>query len=83
MNKIVMLLGCLALAFFFSTQVAAEKGGKKAGCTTIQDSTLLTSDGRVIETGYDEWGYNYQAPMFNGYYRDAYRDAAWCRPIEM
>jgi len=52
--------------------------GKK-GCTTIQDGTLLTSDGRVITTGYDEWGYNYQAHMFNGYYCDSYRDAEWCQ----
>ena len=48
-------------------------------CTTIQDGTLLTSDGRVITTGYDEWGYNYGAHMFNGGYCDAYRDAAWCQ----
>lgn len=50
-----------------------------AQCTTIQDGTLLTSDGRVIETGFDEWGYNYQAHMFNGGYCDAYRNADWCQ----
>ena len=49
-------------------------------CTTIQDGTLLTSDGRVITTGYDEWGYDYQAHMFNGGYCEAYRNAAWCEP---
>ena len=53
---------------------------KKTDCTTIQDGTLLTSDGRVITTGYDEWGYNYQAHIFNGGYCDSYRDAAWCHP---
>jgi hypothetical protein len=31
-------------------------------------------------TGYDSWGYNYQANMFNGGYCDAYRNAAWCQP---
>lgn len=31
-----------------------------AACTTIQNGTLLTSDGRVIETGFDEWGYNFK-----------------------
>ena len=56
-----------------------EANGKKCDCTTIQDGTLLTSDGNVIETGYDKWGYNYQAHLFNGYYCDAYRDAAWCQ----
>lgn len=48
-------------------------------CVTIQNGTLLTSDGEVIKPGYDKWGYNYQAHLFNGYYCDAYRDAAWCQ----
>lgn len=48
-------------------------------CTTIQSGTLLTSSGDVITTGYDQWGYNYQARMFNGYYCDAYRNATWCQ----
>lgn len=48
-------------------------------CTTIQDGTLLASDGSQIETGYDQWGYNYQAHIFNGTYCDAYRNAAWCQ----
>ena len=33
--------------------------------------------GPLIPNG---WGYNYQAHLFNGLYRDAYRDAAWCQP---
>jgi len=49
-------------------------------CATIQDGTILTSDGRTITPGYDEWGYNYEAHMFNGTYCDAYRNAAWCQP---
>ena len=36
-------------------------------------------DGKLIVLGYDEWGYNYQAHIFNGYYCDAYHDADWCR----
>ena len=52
---------------------------KPTGCTTIQSGLLLNSDSEVITTGYDEWGYNYQAMMFNGYYCDSYRDAAWCQ----
>ena len=82
MKKLAIVLSCLALVFTFSSQVMAGKGGNKSDCTTIQDGTLLTSDGRVIVTGYDEWGYNYQAHMFNGYYCDAYRDAAWCQPYK-
>jgi hypothetical protein len=48
-------------------------------CVTIQDGTLVNSDGDPIETGYDVWGYNYQGHMFNGTYCDAYRDAGWCQ----
>jgi len=51
-------------------------------CTTIQSGTLLRSDGLPIVVGYDEWGYNYQAHMFNGMYCDSYRDAAWCQPYK-
>lgn len=88
----VLILGVVACALLFSgcTSLFGPEGlplteqpelntMKKTGCTTIQDGTLLTSDGRVITTGYDEWGYNYQAHIFNGGYCDAYRDAAWCQ----
>ena len=65
-------------------QVDKEKpeshGSSNNDCVTIQDGTLLTSDGTVITTGYDEWGYDYQAHIFNGGYCDSYRDAAWCQP---
>jgi len=54
----------------------------KDECTTIQSGELYASDGTLITTGYDEWGYNYQAHMFNGYYCDSYRDAAWCQPYK-
>ncbi|MCK5343116.1 MAG: hypothetical protein KAR20_06920 [Candidatus Heimdallarchaeota archaeon] len=54
--------------------------GPKDECTTIQSGTLLTSDGSVIEIGFDDWGYNYQGRLFNGKYCDAYRDADWCQP---
>ncbi len=49
-------------------------------CTTIQSGELLASDGSVITTGFDEWGYNYQGHFFNGGYCGAYRDAEWCQP---
>lgn len=54
-------------------------GGAVANCTTIPSGELLTGAGEVIEPGYDRWGYNYQAYIFNGGYCDAYRDAAWCQ----
>ncbi len=55
-------------------------GNVLAECTTIQDGTLLTSTNELITTGYDDWGYNYGAHMFNGMYCDSYRDAEWCQP---
>lgn len=52
---------------------------KKDKCTTIQSGDLVASDGSTIEVGFDSWGYNYQAHLFNGMYCDSYRDAAWCQ----
>jgi hypothetical protein len=74
MKKGILVVMMLVMA---SMLVSAAKPTK---CTTIQDGTLLASDGTTIMTGYDQWGYNYQAHMFNGGYCDAYRDAAWCQP---
>jgi hypothetical protein len=39
-----------------------------AQCVTIQDGILTDSKGNPITLGYDDWGYNYQAHMFNGFY---------------
>jgi hypothetical protein len=33
----------------------------------------------AVFAGYDAWGYNDQANMFNGYYCDSYQNAAWCQ----
>jgi len=98
MKKHVLKLALSVIAILFimaftSTAVFAdpptrfdEKGNETAwsnsGCTTIQSGELYTSDGRLLTTGYDIWGYNYQAHMFNGGYCDAYRDAAWCQPYK-
>lgn len=74
MKKLCVGLMIIYGLVLFSTNLFAEEI-----CTTIQDGTLLRSDGVPIEIGFDEWGYNYQAHMFNGKYCDAYRDAAWCQ----
>lgn len=96
MNKVVRLglAASVIAALLFALavgQVAADKATQvdvnglevaweNSVCTKVQEGTLTRSDGAVIQTGYDEWGYNYQAHMFNGTYCDAYRDAAWCQP---
>jgi len=87
MKKLMFVLVALAVLAIPSAAMAGGPGGKgRNGCTTIQDGTLLTSDGNVITTGYDEWGYNYQAHMFNGMYCDyhpIYRPGGpyheWCQ----
>ena len=44
--------------------------GATAGstCSKIKDGTIFDTKGNVISVGYDQWGYNYQAHMFNGLY---------------
>ena len=76
MKKAIIALFAISILVMSSGLVMAAKKDK---CTTIQSGELLASDGSVIETGYDEWGYNYQGHMFNGGYCDSYRDAAWCQ----
>lgn len=85
MKKFLLLftLALLVMAGVSVVQAAAiPDGGNGGKCTTIQSGELVGSDGVVLETGYNEWGYNYQAHMFNGTYCDAYRDAAWCQPYK-
>ena len=73
-KKFIIVVSCILSSFFVFSSVSSA-----LECTSIQDGGLYASDGTLIETGYDQWGYNYQAHMFNGGYCDAYRDAAWCQ----
>jgi len=41
-----------------------------AQCVTIQDGVIKAKTGETLTTGYDEFGYNYQARIFNGRYCD-------------
>jgi len=72
MKKTILISVLMFSISLFSSMAFAQ-------CTTIQDGILKTSDNVIITTGYDEWGYNYQAHIFNGKYCDAYRNAAWCQ----
>ena len=78
MKKLMIVLTVLVLLIVPSTAIAGGPGGDT--CITIQSGTLFTSDGLPIVPGYDQWGYNYQAHLFNGFYCDIYHDAAWCQP---
>lgn len=72
----------LALVAFVVGITTHDASAQKTKCTTIQSGLLKSSDGTTLTTGYDKWGYNYQANLFNGYYCDSYRDAAWCQPYK-
>ena len=72
MKKTLLVIVVIVSISLFSSMSFAQ-------CVTIQDGVLAGSDGVLLQTGYDAWGYNYQAHIFNGYYCDAYRNAAWCQ----
>lgn len=88
--KLQLVLPCvvvLSILLFVPPVVAdAPSVGNQTlpahACTTIQSGLLVDSTGSTITTGYDQWGYNYQAHMFSGKYCDSYRDAAWCQPYK-
>jgi hypothetical protein len=83
--KKTLLLGVLVLLFvsalaFSGVGNTTTVNAKNMSCTTIQSGELIDSAGNILTVGYDMWGYNYQARLFNGKYCDSYRDAAWCQP---
>ena len=56
-------------ALFLSTGVILPLTAAAAPvCATIKGGTITDSAGNPIQTGYDQFGYNYQAHMFNGTY---------------
>jgi len=44
-------------------------------CQTIQNGTIIDANGRPVSTGYDMYGYNYQAHIFNGFLENYSRPA--------
>lgn len=70
MKKIAfaLVLSVLILSLV-AVPMTAAKGGK-SGCTTIKDGTLEDVNGNPLVLGYDQFGYNYQAHLFNGRYCD-------------
>jgi hypothetical protein len=61
--------------------------GKFSDCTRIQDGVLTYSAshylaGQPLETGYDIFGYNYHAHLFNGSYANAYLGGYGYPPYE-
>lgn len=82
MKKIIILSVTLTLAVFVSAQAVSaakpvqnnavvEPGGS---CATIQSGNITDLFGNPITIGYDQFGYNYQAHMFNGTYDSSDRN---------
>jgi len=69
MKKIAIIVIALVLMLAMAGPVMAGKPDK---CTTIQEG-LVDSQGNPLVLGYDQWGYNYQAHMFNGWYENSSR----------
>ena len=72
----------LTTTVVFATPIPPDK----EKCTTIQSGNIYTTDNETINVGYSQWGYNYQAHMFNGDwcdYHPNYRPGGggyeWCQ----
>lgn len=64
MKKIAI---ALLIAMVFTLMTSTVSAGPK-NCLTIQSGALTDSNGNILVLGYDQFGYNYQAHMFNGTY---------------
>ncbi|MDP2915373.1 MAG: hypothetical protein Q8O91_07965 [Candidatus Aminicenantes bacterium] len=77
MKKLMIGVTMLALVAFFVGITTHDASAQKQKCTTIQDGILVYTSshflaGQPIKTGFDIFGYNYQAHLFIGYYANAY-----------
>lgn len=63
------------LFVFTSIILVACSAAVAQNCTTIKSGLIRDSTGNVLKTGYDKWGYNYQAHIFNGLYDNFSRPA--------
>lgn len=86
MKKWVVVVMLVAAVMMIAVPASAQKGKAKA-CVAIQDGTLTYAAGHFLSghplmTGYDPYGYNYQAHMFKGSYFNAYSGGAGLPPYE-
>ena len=93
-STIFLTFVLVAFLIGIALNYAADQGqgkalgkNKKSDCTTIKDGVLTYSPGHYLygqplKAGFDPYGYNYQAHMFNGYYANAYLGGAGFPPYE-
>jgi hypothetical protein len=82
MRKLAIMVCFVAFVLAFSTHTMALDD-----CTTIQDGVLTYSAGHYLAgqplmTGFDPYGYNYQAHMFSGSYCNVYLGGDGFPPYE-
>jgi len=63
MRKLAVLTAVVTLSVCVATPAIAQ-------CVKIQSGTLTDVKGNPITVGYDKYGYNYQAHIFNGLYEN-------------
>ena len=73
MKKVLITLIVMSVLLVSVGFVVAGKGGKNTECATIKDGIIEYGrvgdpNTEIIPIGYDAWGYNYQAHLFNGWY---------------
>jgi hypothetical protein len=64
MKRMLVVVAALVAILLLSTPTFAAA----RACATIQSGTITDAAGNLISVGYDQWGYNYQAMIFNGFY---------------
>ncbi|UCG56646.1 MAG: hypothetical protein JSU70_17500 [Phycisphaerales bacterium] len=79
--KILLAIVCCLIL------VGVSVAKKDDGCVTIQDGLIEYSPGHYlagtpIQVGYDPFGYNYQAHLFNGSYANVYLGRDGLPPYE-
>jgi hypothetical protein len=67
-RKLLFTLAAFILA-------SAQPTLASAACVAIKGGTIIDSTGNTVTVGFDQWGYNYQAHMFNGLYANFSRPA--------
>lgn len=89
MKRKLALYITLLLALGMTTTIAGADTPPpdKPDCTKIQDGVITYSAthylaGQPLEVGYDDYGYNYQAHLFNGTYANVYLGGAGYPPYE-
>ncbi|KKW19553.1 MAG: hypothetical protein A2W52_01255 [Candidatus Taylorbacteria bacterium RIFCSPHIGHO2_02_49_25] len=74
MTSTITVIIATILAFTLIAFADTAFAAKPSSCATIQSGTITDSSGNPLTVGYDQFGYNYQAHMFNGTYDSSDRN---------